>query len=75
MTDIFEEWKNNRFIVVPDSLTTNDEHLIILTDIAFWNDNMDVLDLWCNENNCEIQGMVVVTGSAVAITAFCLRWA
>lgn len=74
MTDIFEEWKNNRFIVVPDSLTTNDEHLIILTDIAFWNDNMDVLDLWCNENNCEIQGMVVVTGSAVARTAFCLRW-
>jgi hypothetical protein len=74
MTDIFEEWKNNRFIVVPDSLTTNDEHLIILTDIAFWNDNSETLDLWCNENNCKIQGMVVVTGNAVAITAFCLRW-
>ena len=39
MTDIFQDWKNNRFVVVPHELLDHDESLIVLTDVSYWNDN------------------------------------
>ena len=75
MTDIFEKWKNNRFIVVPHELLDHNESLIVLTDVSYWNDNFELLKDWCDENNCEQSGMTVKPSNTHALTLFCLRWA
>jgi len=75
MTDIFDKWKNNRFIVVPEELLDHDESLIVLTDVSYWNDNFELLKDWCDENNCEQTGMTVKPNNTHSLTLFCLRWA
>ena len=73
MSDIFENARDQRFIVAPQILTDN-ELLIILTDIKFWNDNFDQLQYWCKNNNSQQQGMTVLVPDSQSLTAFCLRW-
>ena len=75
MTDIFDKWKNNRFVVVPHELLDHDESLIVLTDVSYWNDNFELLKDWCDENNCWQAGMTVKPSNTHALTLFCLRWA
>jgi hypothetical protein len=75
MTDIFANWKNNRFVVVPHEFLDHDESLIVLTDTSYWNDNFELLKDWCDENNCEQTGMTVKPNNTHALTLFCLRWA
>ena len=75
MTDIFDKWKNNRFVVVPHELLDHDESLIVLTDVSYWNDNFELLKDWCDENDCEQAGMTVKPSNIHALTMFCLRWA
>ena len=74
MTDIFDKWKNNRFVVVPHELLDHDESLIVLTDVSYWNDNFELLKDWCDENDCEQAGMTVKPSNTRALTMFCLRW-
>jgi len=74
MTDIFDKWKNNRFVVVPEELLDPDESLIVLTDVSYWNDNFELLKDWCDENNCRQVGMTVKPSNTHALTLFCLRW-
>lgn len=75
MTDIFDKWKNNRFVVVPHELLDHDESLIVLTDVCYWNDNFELLKDWCDENDYEQAGMTVKPSNTRALTMFCLKWA
>jgi len=73
MTDIFESWKKNRFIIVDHELVDN-ESLVILTDVQFWADHTDELINWCSIRNATTQGMTVVFGDEPTLTEFVLRW-
>ena len=77
MTDIFHDWKKNRFIVAPEfayDLGKDFKHVIVLTDIAFWAKEVDNLVPWCLENGCRTQGMTVEIPDDKILTLFCLRW-
>lgn len=74
MTDIFEDWRKNKFMIVEAALIDiTDANLIILTNIEYWNDNYEALSAWCEEYDAEVRGMTV-TCNDPALTAFCLRW-
>lgn len=62
-----------RFIVVPDVLT-DDESMVILTDIQYWSDRETELRQWCVENNSQFVGMTVVFPNTPSLTAFILKW-
>jgi len=73
MTDIFQSWKENRFVIAPPELV-DEEQLVILTDYNFWIDQTDELVEWCRENGAVQQGMTVVIPNTEVLTLFCLRW-
>lgn len=77
MTDIFQSWKQNRFVVIPEYLDVDNKHktIVILTEIGFWAEHVDELVAWCAENNCETQGMTVTLPDSESVTLFTLRWA
>lgn len=76
-TDIFAEWKQQRFIVadaiIIEGLTTA-RHLIVLTDIAFWAERADELAQWCADVGCRTAGMTVELDTDQQLTAFTLKW-
>ena len=73
-TDVFEDWKNRRFLIVEAALIDiTDEQLIVLTDIEYWNENYEALKAWCLDYDAEVRGMTV-TLNEQSLTAFCLRW-
>lgn len=75
--DIFSDWKNNRFVIAKNYLWTVEsgfKHLVILTDVIYWAKNSYSLGNWCEQNNCELQGMTVAFPSDKSLTLFCLRW-
>ena len=73
MTDIFQHWKDNRFIIAPEALVDN-EKLVVLTDITYWTEHVDKLVKWCQERNAETQGMTVVFGDEKTLVEFVLTW-
>lgn len=76
MTDVFHEWKNQRFIIAaPELLTYRDEKLVILTDYKFWAEHIDELSEWCSERNAFNQGMTVLFSDEITLMEFVLRWA
>lgn len=66
-----------RFIVADPEVSESlgQPVIVILSDIAFWNQHYDALQTWCECNNSEIQGMTVNMPNNATVTAFCLRWA
>ena len=74
MTDLFQHWKQNRLVVAPTELTDN-ERLVILTDIQYWVYNLDSLNQWCKDRNAVVSGMTVVFGDEKTLVEFLLRWA
>lgn len=75
MTDVFKEWKKQRFIIAPSELLVDaDEKLIVLTDYRFWAENIDELIEWCSERNAHNEGMTVVFGDEITLMEFVLRW-
>jgi len=74
MTDIFHDWKQNRFIVAPTALVDK-EQLVILTDYNYWADHTDELIQWCKEHGAANEGMTVVFPNEEILTLFVLRWA
>lgn len=72
--DIFQSWKEHRFIVAPVELVDDGVILIVLSDYKFWVDNTDQLFAWCKERNANVQGMTVVLGDEQTLTEFLLRW-
>jgi hypothetical protein len=76
LTDLFHDWKSNRFVRYPgDEFNVRCVHLIILTDISFWHEHIDELKQWCQDSGCHPEGMTVEIPSDELYTAFCLRWA
>ena len=74
MTDVFDETKRSKFIVIETAMIDiTDGNLIILTDIEYWNDRYEELQAWCAEHEAEVRGMTV-TCSDEALILFCLRW-
>jgi hypothetical protein len=71
--DVFKSWKEERFIVAPSVLCDN-EKLIVLTDVAYWNTHYEELKNWCDLNLSETQGMTVVCPDDETLLLFVLRW-
>lgn len=72
--DVFGDWKSNRFIIAPGYLTDSKEHLIVLTDVGFWNTHYEELKDWCDEHLADTQGMTVAVPNERILTLFVLRW-
>ena len=73
--DLFAEWKRNKFIVADYALTDSAKHLIVLTDIKFWAENVDMLEEWCKKNpRARTQGMTVEIDDDRTLTYFIMRW-
>lgn len=73
-TDIFENWRKERFIVTPEYLLDQQEILIIMTDVNFWSEHVDECIEWCYNNNCKIEGMTITIPDKATLTLFTLRW-
>ena len=73
MTDMFQHWKDNRFIIAPTELTDN-ERLVILTDIPYWIKKINELNHWCNTRDAVVSGMTVTFGSERTLLEFVLKW-
>ena len=79
MTDIFANWKGNKFVV--STLPQDEQYtlygglVVVLTDIGYWNTHYEELKDWCDENSADTHGMTVTIPNTKVLTAFCLRWA
>ena len=76
MTDIMEHYKNTRFVITSRDVASHfdQNHLVVLADISFWAAEYDNLLEWCNQNNCDAQGMTVDIPDEQTLSLFCLRW-
>lgn len=73
--DILEDWKRNRFILASKDLTETENHLIVLTDLAYWVEHADDLVEWCEKNpKAQTQGMTVEIKDDKTLTHFILKW-
>jgi len=72
--DVLATWRGRRFVIADSSLHDSDGHLIVLVDFGFWVDNYGDLELWCRNNNGQIQGMTVVLSTDQDLSSFLLRW-
>lgn len=71
--NLFDNANRVRFLIAPNYIT-NQEILIILTDIGFWNVHFDELQSWCQANNGVREGMTVTLPDHKTLTMFCLKW-
>jgi hypothetical protein len=76
MGDIFAEWKKQRFIFAEKSMfpDSTSKHMVVLTDVEFWVENLDGLMDWCAEHDCDTQGMTVDIPDDKTLMLFKLRW-
>ena len=75
MIDVFQSWRENRFIIAAPDLVYDKEPVVILTDINFWADHIDELNDWCHTTpGVKQQGMTLVFDHNPALTLFLLRW-
>jgi hypothetical protein len=75
MTDIMAEFKRQRFVVAPHYLLENvNQHVVILSDLAYWTNHYDELREWCELHGGEVAGMGVTLPDARTVTLFSLRW-
>lgn len=72
--DVLANWKNCRFARVDFELLEQPDIMIVLTDVAFWNAHFEELKDWCDENDCEIQGLTVKFNNEKSLLLFVLRW-
>jgi hypothetical protein len=75
MTDIFADWKKNKFVTVGYDLLDGPEMLVILTDVKFWALHEQELQTWCDHTGAIMTGMTVTFPNEQTLTAFCLKWA
>jgi hypothetical protein len=73
-TDIFADWKSNRFVLVDFGLLGKPDLLVVLTDLNFWTNNTDKLLEWCGVYGARVKGMTVEFDNTEQLTMFCLRW-
>ena len=74
MTDIFQSWKDNRFIIASTEITDG-ERIVVLTDTKFWVENLNELIEWCdNTPDAQANGLTVTFNTDQALMMFVLRW-
>jgi len=75
MTDLFHDWKQNRFVVVDRSLIDEESGItVLLTDLGYWVDRTDEIMQWCKENNAVQRGLTITMPSESELLLFCLKW-
>ena len=72
--DLLTAWKKNKFILADKDLTDTDKHVIVLTNVSYWVDQVDALVDWCMANKARTQGMTVEIDDDKTLTHFILRW-
>ncbi len=72
--DVLADWKNCRFARVDFELLDKPDIVVVLTDVPFWNSNFEKLKDWCDEYDCEIQGLTVKFNTEESLMMFCLKW-
>jgi hypothetical protein len=74
VTDIFEHWKKNRFVIGPNGMF-GEPYFVVFTDIDYWLKHLDEMIEWCKDHNCRQTGMTVDIPNSETLTLFCLKWA
>ncbi len=75
ITDIFQSWKERRFIIASTDITDG-ERIVVLTDMTFWVENLNDLIDWCEDTpGARNEGMTVVFDTDASLMMFVLRWA
>ena len=76
MAVVFDNINQHRFVFA-DNFGHNEPpapHIVILSDIGYWNDHYDELKIWCDRYGCKVQGMIVEIYNDQIANLFCLRW-
>jgi len=75
VNDIFEGWKNVRFVDVTNIYVAESKNiLLVLTDAAYWTEHYEELREWCHEHQGQTVGMTVELPDEATFTLFTLRW-
>lgn len=75
MNNIFEDWKNVRFVDVTNVYVAKGKNIIlVLTDAAYWIDHYHELEEWCHEHQGQAVGKTVELPDEATLTLFTLRW-
>ena len=74
--DVLAEMKGHKFYLVPEEYLEEDVNYtsIILTDVAYWNNNFDELNRWCIINSVDIVGLSLKIYDPKIVMAFILKW-
>ena len=76
MSIVMDNWNQKRFIVTENDYEDSFDHLILLSDIAYWNSRYEDLVAWCRDNRSEVLGMTIVNiPDDDTLTLFILQWA
>lgn len=76
MTDLFHQWKQQRFAIIdPDLLDNPTGPVVLMSDLEFWSNHVAECLEWCQEHNCKIKGMTIELPDDKILTLFSLRWA
>lgn len=76
MTDIMQDWKMWRFVVVTQDMfeEVGYTHMIIMTDVKYWSEQVDNCIAWCSQYKCEIKGMTICIPNEETLALFLLKW-
>jgi hypothetical protein len=75
VNNIFEDWKNVRFVDVTNVYVAKGKNIIlVLTDAAYWIDHYHELEEWCQQHQGQAVGMTVELPDEATLTLFTLRW-
>jgi hypothetical protein len=75
VSDIFEGWKNVRFVDVTNIYVAESKNiLLVLTDMAYWTEHYEELTEWCQAYQGQAVGMTVELPDEATFTLFTLRW-
>ena len=76
MTDLMNDWKRQRFIVLPRELVEGSPYgiTVLMSDYNYWADHVGECIEWCGQYGCEIKGMTIEIPNDETLTLFSLRW-
>lgn len=72
--DIFEDWKNRRWVVAPGWSHNEDKIVVVLTDFQYWTIHAEEMLEWCTNNGAVSKGMTIDLENEDMLTLFTLRW-
>lgn len=75
--DIFEDWRNKRFVIVDTTIYRDADYpilMVVLADIAFWTSHFEELYEWCKAYGGRQIGMTIEFDTHEQLSLFCLKW-